>query len=226
MKKKLICSAAAISLAAFSLIGCTKNINPGDIAGFDEGEEYLSIWVHSIEETPEGEAYRQAVYSFNETYNGKYFADVEFIPRNDSGGGYSDKINASVLSGDLPDVLTVDGPNIAAYAANGIIQPLAPLSDEERAAYLDSILEQGTYNDQLYALGAMESSVGLYYNKDIISEAGIEIPDPDDPWTFTEFLEILEQLKPVMESKKCTLYGIGNSGYSFQVRAVRLQEQN
>lgn len=47
----------------------------------------------------------------------------------------------------------------------------------------------------------MESSVGLYYNKDIISEAGIEIPDPDDPWTFTEFLEILEQLKPVMDSK-------------------------
>ncbi|MDE5916639.1 MAG: sugar ABC transporter substrate-binding protein, partial [Oscillospiraceae bacterium] len=201
MKKKLICSATAISLAAFSLTGCAKNIKPGDIVGFDEGEEYLSIWVHSIEETPEGEAYRQAIDSFNEKYNGKYFADIEFIPRNDSGGGYSDKVNASVLSGDLPDVLTVDGPNIAAYAANGIIQPLAPLSDEERAAYLDSILEQGTYNDQLYALGAMESSVGLYYNKDIISEAGIEIPDPDDPWTFTEFIGILEQLKPIMDSK-------------------------
>ncbi len=201
MKRKLICSAAAISLAAVSLTGCTKNINPGDVAGFDEGEQYLSIWVHSIEETPEGEAYRQAVNSFNEAYNGKYFADIEFIPRNDSGGGYSDKVNASVLSGDLPDVLTVDGPNIAAYAANGIIQPLAPLSDEERSEYLDSILEQGTYNDQLYALGAMESSVGLYYNKDIISEAGIEIPEPDDPWTFTEFLEILEKLKPITDSK-------------------------
>lgn len=201
MRKKLICSAAAISLAAFSLTGCAKNVEPGDVVGFDEGEKYLSIWVHSIEETPEGEAYRQAVDSFNETYNGKYFADIEFIPRNDSGGGYSDKVNASVLSGDLPDVLTVDGPNVAAYAANGIIQPLAPLSDEERAVYLDSILEQGTYNEQLYALGAMESSVGLYYNKDIIAEAGIEIPAPDDPWTFSEFLEILEQLKPIMDSK-------------------------
>ena len=56
---------------------------------------------------------------------------LKFIPRNDSGGGYSDKINASVMSGDLPDVLTVDGPNIAAYAENGIIQPLAKLTDEE-----------------------------------------------------------------------------------------------
>ena len=32
-------------------------------------------------------------------------------------------------------------------------------------------------NDDLYALGVMESSVGFYYNKDIIEEAGIEIPD-------------------------------------------------
>lgn len=55
--------------------------------------------------------------SFNEYYDGRYFTDVEFIPRNDSGGGYSDKVNASVLSGNLPDVLTVDDPNVAAYAA-------------------------------------------------------------------------------------------------------------
>ena len=57
---------------------------------------------------------------------------LNLFHENDSGGGYSDKINASVMSGDLPDVLTVDGPNIAAYAENGIIQPLAKLTDEEK----------------------------------------------------------------------------------------------
>ena len=118
---------------------------------------------------------------FNEKYDGTYFADIEFIPRNDSGGGYSDKINASVMSGDLPDVITVDGPNISAYAANGIIQPLAELSEEEKSAYLDSILDQGTIDGKLYALGAMESSVGLYYNKAILEEAGIAVPDKDHP---------------------------------------------
>lgn len=96
---------------------------PGDIAGYDDREQYLSIWVHSIEDTEEGQCYRKSVDAFNELYDGTYFADIEFVPRNDSGGGYSDKINASVMSGGLPDVLTVDGPNIAAYASNGIIQP-------------------------------------------------------------------------------------------------------
>lgn len=189
-------------LAALFLSGCQKSTPlPGSITGYDDGEQYLSIWVHSIEDTDEGRCYREAVDSFNEAYDGQYFADIEFIPRNDSGRGYSDKINASVMSGDLPDVITVDGPNIAAYAENGIIQPLAELTDEEKGIYLDSIIDQGTYNDQLYALGAMESSVGLYYNKDILAEAGIEVPDADHPWTQTEFLEILEKLKPIMEEK-------------------------
>lgn len=200
--RKIFAGAGVLLLAICSLTGCQrKEVSPGDIAGYDQGEEYLSIWVHTIEDTDEGEAYKEAVNRFNEAYDGQYFADIEFIPRNDSGGGYSDKINASVMSGDLPDVLTVDGPNIAAYAANHIIQPLAELTDEERSVYLESILEQGTYDDKLYALGAMESSVGLYYNKEILGEAGIEVPDAEHPWTWAEFTEILEQLKPVMQEK-------------------------
>lgn len=87
-------------------------MKPGDVRGYDEGEQYISMWVHTIEDTPEGEAYKKSVERFNEKYDGTYFADIEFIPRNDSGGGYSDKINASV-GGDLvsisEDGLTADG---------------------------------------------------------------------------------------------------------------------
>ncbi len=201
MKKRLLCLTTLFLLLG-SLTGCQKKeIRPGDVEGFDQGEAYLSIWVHSIEDTEEGQAYKESVESFNEAYDGQYFADIEFIPRNDSGGGYSDKINASVMAGGLPDVLTVDGPNVAAYAANGIIQPLAELTKEEQSVYLPSILEQGTYDDRLYALGVMESSVGMYYNKALIEEAGIQIPEPGNPWTWTEFLEILEELKPFMEER-------------------------
>lgn len=42
------------------------------------------MWVHTIEDTPEGEAYKESVERFNEKYDGTYFADIEFIPRNDS----------------------------------------------------------------------------------------------------------------------------------------------
>lgn len=201
--RRLLAVMLASALLVCSMTGCQgKRPEPGDIAGYDEGEQYLSIWVHSIEDTDEGRCYRESVKSFNEKYNGRYYADIEFIPRNDSGGGYSDKVNASVMSGDLPDVLTVDGPNIAAYASNGIIQPLAELTEEERKVYLASIIDQGTYDGRLYALGAMESSVGLYYNKDILNEAGVEVPDADHPWTRSQFLEVLGKVKPIVEQKK------------------------
>ena len=100
------------------------------------------------------------------------------------------------MSGDLPDIITVDGPNISAYVSNNIIQPLDGVSDKDKSVYLDSIIEQGTIDNKLYALGAMESSVGLYYNKDIIEKAGIEIPSMDDPWTWDEFYNYAQ-------SKKC-----------------------
>ena len=47
----------------------------------------------------------------------------------------------------------------------------------------------------------MESSVGLYYNKDILKEAGVEVPDADHPWTQSQFLEVLEKVKPVVDEK-------------------------
>ena len=95
MKKRTV----GVLLAAFfamALTGCgDKQPQPGEVKGYDIGEEYLSIWVHSIEDTEEGQCYRKSVDAFNKKYDGKYFADIEFIPRNDSGGGYSDKINAT-----------------------------------------------------------------------------------------------------------------------------------
>ena len=200
MAKHWKTKAAAVLAAALMFTGCGSKVpEPGSIPGYNEGETYLSLWVHVIEDTDEGRAYRESVDAFNEAYDGQYFADIEFVPRNESGGGYSDKINASVMSGDLPDVITVDGPNVAAYAANGIIQPLADLSEAERSVYLDSILTQGTYDDQLYALGAMESSVGLYYNKDILEKAGVEVPDGSHPWTWNQFLDVLKKVKPVTD---------------------------
>ena len=54
MRKRVI-TALAMSVLALSLTGCQKSTpKPGSIAGYDKGEQYLSIWVHSIEDTDEG----------------------------------------------------------------------------------------------------------------------------------------------------------------------------
>ena len=74
MRRRVLCL-AGIVLAAACLAGCQqKDPEPGEVDGFDQGEEYLSIWVHSIEDTEEGQAYRESVESFNEAFDGKYVA--------------------------------------------------------------------------------------------------------------------------------------------------------
>lgn len=75
-QKRLLFLAGAV-FAIACMAGCQqKDPEPGDVEGYDEGEEYLSIWVHSIEDTEEGQAYRESVDSFNEAYDGQYFADI------------------------------------------------------------------------------------------------------------------------------------------------------
>lgn len=78
---------------------------------------------------------------------------------------------------------------------------MAELTEEEKNLYLPSIIEQGTVDGRLYALGVMESSVGFFYNKDLAEEAGIDIPDADHPWTWSEFLDILGRLKSFMDER-------------------------
>ena len=42
---------------------------------------------------------------------------------------------------------------------------------------------------------------GVGFERAVLEEAGIEVPDSDHPWTWSEFTDILEELKPLMEEK-------------------------
>ena len=109
---------------------------------------------------------------------------------------YEDKINSAITSHDLPDILMLDGPNVASYAANGIIIPLdSYVAQEDKDDLVASSLEQNTYNGSLYAMSNTESSVALFYNKDMVEAAQIQVPDKlEDAWTWSEFYEAAKKL--------------------------------
>lgn len=170
-------------------------INKSDKSEGDAGT--VKIWVQTSKEEPEGKVMQRTIDKFNEQYKGQYTAIIDFIPRSGSGGGYEDKVNAALTTNSLPDVLTLDGPNTAAYAKSGVIAPIGEfITDQED--FLPSILEQGTYDDHLYAIGYSESGVGIYYNEKMLEDAGIdlkELPTVDEPWDWDEFLALCEKLK-------------------------------
>lgn len=192
MKRKLLGFAALSILSVGLLAGCgggnskKESSDPGDI----------KIWVQFSDETPEGVAWQEIVDGFNKENEGKYKAVTEYIPRSGSGGGYEDKVNAAITTNGLPDVITLDGPNTAAYAHSGVIAPLDDyLKDADMDDVLDSIIQQGTYDGKMYAFGFSESNVGVYYNKEMFKEAGIteeQLPTLDNPWTWSDFSKLVK----------------------------------
>ena len=152
---------AALSLGL--LAGCGGGIK---IQKLQSSSNEIKVWVQFSDETAEGKAWQQLlIISINQRKT-KYKVVTEFIPRSGSGGGYEDKVNAAVTTNSLPDVITLDGPNTAAYAKSKVIAPLDDyLKDDNMDDVLDSIKQQGTYDGKFYAFGYSESNVGVYYNK-------------------------------------------------------------
>jgi multiple sugar transport system substrate-binding protein len=88
---------------------------------------------------------------------------------------------ASLLARDPTfDLVYMDVTWTAKFAAAGWLVPL-PVSDEERARFLPTALEAGTYRRRLYRL-PVRTDVGLlYFRRDLLDEA--RLPPPQ---TFTE----------------------------------------
>ena len=160
-----------------------------------DGSVELTIWVHETESSDEGKLYARLVGEFNEQYAGKYHATLSQIARSGDAGGYDDKVNAAISNGGLPDVFTVDGVTVAQYADAGAIVPIDEyFTEEELSDFNPSIIQQGTYDGKLYTLGAMDSSVGIYYNKDMFEAAGITPATAENPWTLEELTDAAKKL--------------------------------
>lgn len=197
MKKQIMCIGLTTALAASLLAGCgggSSSSGSSNSSKGTDGAKLVTIWSPTDEPAIE-EWWVQKIAEFNEAHKGEIEVKREAIVRADS-YAYEDKINAAVTSNDLPDILYVDGPNISNYAANGIIVPIDEyFSEDDLNDFVDSIKVQGTYDGKLYALGATESSVALFYNKDMTDAAGITMPEKiEDTLTWSEFEEIAAKL--------------------------------
>lgn len=196
----LLASVMAVSLTACGGSGGSDSAAAdasGDSASAD-GVVNLSIWSPTDKEAVEA-WWTEKLAEWNEAHP-EIQVSREAIDRSDS-YAYENKITTAVTSNDLPDIFYVDGPTVSYYAANGIIVPMsAYFTEDDLSDFVDSTVTQCTYNGDLYAISATESSVALYYNKDYLTECGVDVADiesrtVDNPLTWSELEEI---------AKKCT----------------------
>ncbi|MEV5387862.1 ABC transporter substrate-binding protein [Streptomyces sp. NPDC052721] len=75
----------------------------------------------------------------------------------------------------LPDLLMLDNPDLQQIAQTGALTPLDRYGIDA-GGYTEGIRSAGTYQGKVYGLAPTVSTVALYYNKDMLAEAGVAVP--------------------------------------------------
>lgn len=91
-----------------------------------------------------------------------------------------DQLLAQVLrqasSRSLPDLVLMDNLYVQRVAATGALSPIGQYGFDKADAYYDSVVNAATYKGKLYGLATAVDTLGLYYNKSMFEEAGLEPP--------------------------------------------------
>lgn len=173
------------------LTGCKTG---GSNADYSDNSK-MKIRFHVDQKSAEGVAYKKLIDAFNKEYASKGMkVTPSFVARSAGDSNYEKQLNTDKLEGTLPDIITFDAPNCAAYAEAEYLYDISSfLSAEEKAKFITL----NNYNGKTYGIPIQESSAGFYYNKDLFNKAGINVSGitVDNPWTYDEFKQACQKLK-------------------------------
>ncbi|WP_217209589.1 sugar ABC transporter substrate-binding protein [Streptomyces sp. AC550_RSS872] len=85
------------------------------------------------------------------------------------------KVLQQASSRTLPDLLMVDNPDLQQIAQTGALTPLDQYGIDS-SGFAEGILSAGTYKGKVYGLAPTVSTIALFYNKDMLAEAGVAVP--------------------------------------------------
>ena len=114
---------------------------------------------------------------------------------------YAQKLMAYKAADDMPDIFYVGPEAVASNVDDGYLLPLDDYVSEETVSDLwPAITKAYRYDGKeagegsLYCLPKDLSTFAFAYNKTLFDEAGLEYPDPENPYTWDEFVEVCQKL--------------------------------
>ena len=109
---------------------------------------------------------------------------------------YYQNVPQAVTSGRGPDIGIMHIDTLATNAARQVILPLDDVAESlelEEGDFASVVWDAGIYNGSRYGIPLDTHPLGMYYNKDVMEQAGL---DPDSPpQTEDEYMSALENLK-------------------------------
>ena len=201
MRKKIIgLVLAAITMT--SLVGCgNKGSNMSS-----EGGDIVTIKVlsrYSSDQGPDDIVFNSRIENFmDENPNIK----VEHEAIGDE-ATYNNMFKTSIATGDAPDIfVNYGGTQFQDYVESGLFYDLSKVAAEDKEwadKYIPTMLDAWKYEDieGFYGVPVACFATGVYYNKDLFSQNGLEVPK-----TIEEF----EKVCDAFMSKGITPFALGD----------------
>lgn len=168
MKKKRIL--ALLTVAALSvgmLAGCSggSDSEGGEDSG---GSKDVTIWYYW-----ETEGHQVALDKVITDYNASqddYEVTAKYVPFAD----FKKQLSIGASADELPDIAILDSPDHASYAVMDIFADLTGKFDV--SDYYEGAVDSCTIDGTLYGVPFGVNCLGLYYNEDMLKEAGCTVP--------------------------------------------------
>ena len=176
--------------------------NPVDLGGI---EVVIRDWWSGDEQEPQNE-YEEALKDYRDWLQETYNFTLKSQAMSDWGSTPTDFVDYATTGGDENYIFTLrDDPAITSAMANGLMYDLSTLDclDFNDVKFQRNLLhKQYGKGDSIYAMfaGYSEARTGMYFNKRLLTEAGID-PESiydmqaDGTWTWDKWEELLAQVQ-------------------------------
>lgn len=207
----------AFGLTAAMAAGMTSGMT---MTGFAEEDKPTIRWVsQGVGETGWEGSTVPILEKFEEETG--IHVDAEFYSFND----LFEVIETKSASGNADfDVMSVDVTYVSKYGSSGYLEPLDQyFTDEDKAKWDDASYTAGVWDGTMYAAPENTSCQELYYNKTLLDQAGIELPenDAENRLTYEQVADLAKQAQEALDPDGSK----GIIGFDFQ-QISRIYQMN
>ena len=185
MKLKKTMALLLVALLTIGLVTGCKSSNSSKETSGDDGDsasaEAVTIWYYW-----ETEAHQvtldKVIQDFNTSQEG-YKVTAKYVPFAD----FKKQLSIGASADELPDITILDSPDHASYAQMGIFEDLTGKFDVN--SYYEGTVNSCTIDEKLYGVPFGVNCLALYYNEDMLNNAGQNVPA-----TWDELMETAKAL--------------------------------
>ncbi len=174
MKKGWLLSFTSL-LLLFMLSACGGGSSITEESGTDtetaDGKQEILLWHYY---TGSEEYLTELLDNFNQSQD-EIHVKSEYVPFSD----IKKQLSIGSAGGNLPDIIISDTVDNASLASMGVLADITDKVEnwEETENFLESPLQSTVYEGKNYGMPLTSNALGLFYNKGMFEEAGMEPPE-------------------------------------------------